>query len=92
MRADLASLRIAAGGIVERRFAKNYRGHPDPHHDPHAATGAVDFEECPRRVCKCEPCAVCGHAKHVSLHGPFFGEKPGSRPWGHRYVPRRGEK
>jgi hypothetical protein len=64
--------------------------HPDPHHDPMATDGAVDFSECPTRVCHCERCAVCGEVKHCSLHGPVFGNPPGSKPWGHRFVSRRG--
>ena len=62
--------------------------HLDPNHDPNATEGAVDFEECPYRAnrCRCGLCAVCGHQKHTSVHGPFAGEAPGSKPWGHRFV------
>lgn len=49
--------------------------------------GAVDLEECPTRHCRCGPCAVCGHQKHTGIHGPYFGRPPGSRPWGHEFVP-----
>lgn len=55
--------------------------------------GAIDFDECPKRLghrgqsCHCGVCAVCGEAKHTAIHGPYDGQPPGSRPWGHRYRP-----
>lgn len=50
-------------------------------------TGAVDFAECGnRRCCRCDICAVCGFSKHKAIHGPFMGEPPGSKPYGHRFV------
>lgn len=54
--------------------------------------GAVDFAECPvwRRGCHCGRCAVCGYPKHAGVHGPVLGAKPGSRPWGHEFVPTKG--
>ncbi len=68
--------------------------HPDPFHDPRASEGAVDLTECQLRntgrwkSCKCEFCARCGQRKHVAVHGPFYGEPPGSKPWGHKFVDR----
>lgn len=53
-------------------------------------TGAVDFKECPQygSSCRCEPkCAVCGFGKHMAVHGPHYGEPPGSKPWGHEFKP-----
>lgn len=64
-----------------------------------ARGGAVDLYECPRitrsgrrtQNCFCEPaCAVCRYGKHCALHGPEYGEPPGSRPWHHEYVPGEG--
>ena len=55
--------------------------------------GAVLHEDCPnwgrltRFICRCGPCARCGAPKHCALHGPFYDEPAGSRPWGHRYEP-----
>jgi hypothetical protein len=57
-------------------------------------SGAVDLESCPRRAyrtkrCFCgEICARCYEPKHMAIHGPFLGEKAGSVPFGHRFVPR----
>jgi hypothetical protein len=50
--------------------------------------GAVDFSECPfpPGKCKCGKCIKCGFHKHMSVHGPLYGEPPGSKPWGHTYV------
>jgi hypothetical protein len=58
-------------------------------------TGAVDYAECPHgggpktwwRGCHCGPCAICSHAKHTAIHGPLFGQPPGSKPYGHAFVP-----
>jgi hypothetical protein len=55
--------------------------------------GAVDESECrhvgPRwPYCLCGRCEVCGEHKHMAVHLPLFGQPPGSRPWGHRFVPR----
>ncbi len=57
--------------------------------------GAVDFSECPkwqkpnprRYKCKCGACAKCEFPKHSSVHGPAYGEPPGSQPWHHEYEP-----
>lgn len=55
--------------------------------------GAVDLDACRDRnprgdTCRCSPpCAVCGFRKHFAIHGPLAGEAPGSRPFGHEYVP-----
>lgn len=58
-------------------------------------SGAVDLGECQFRRyyranygCRCGKCAVCGYPKHSGIHGPVFGQPPGSEPWGHEYVPR----
>lgn len=55
--------------------------------------GAVDFSQCPGidgrtrwGRCPCGKCASCGHPKHSAVHGPFFGQPPGSEPWDHEYV------
>lgn len=59
-----------------------------------AGGGAVDLTECPSidrfnfGRCKCEPICVCGWRKHVAIHGPFFGQPPGSKPYGHEYKPK----
>jgi hypothetical protein len=52
---------------------------------------AVDLTECPNypRACRCKPfCEVCGNRKHVSLHGPIYGEPAGTKPYDHEYTPR----
>lgn len=51
--------------------------------------GAVDYAECPQggHGCRCGRCSVCGHPKHMAVHGPCWGEEPGSRPYDHEYVP-----
>jgi hypothetical protein len=54
-------------------------------------SGAVDFNECIRdswERCQCGRCMRCGFPKHSGVHGPVNFEPPGSRPWGHEYVPR----
>lgn len=61
-------------------------------------SGAIDFNECPylqraklrarSGTCRCERCAVCGHHKHTGIHGPRYGEPPGSEPWGHEFQPK----
>lgn len=61
--------------------------------------GAVDTSACKRLtrtgrlpgigggLCYCQPaCAVCGQGIHAVVHGPEYGEGPGSRPWHHEYV------
>ncbi len=52
--------------------------------------GATDRSECPNRrgTCNCQPkCTVCGWGKHVALHLPQFGGKPGGKPYAHRFIP-----
>lgn len=53
--------------------------------------GAVDFDECPYPAgrCKCEKCGRCGFWKHMSVHGPCYGQPAGSRPWDHEFSPVR---
>lgn len=54
------------------------------------ATGAVDLDACPtrgrRRLCRCGACLKCGFPKHTAVHGPVYGQPPGSKPWGHEFV------
>lgn len=53
-------------------------------------SGAVDLDACETRRgqnCHCGTCAVCGYAMHMSIHGPLFGQPPGSKPFGHEFVP-----
>ena len=52
--------------------------------------GAVDLSECPTGAgnrCRCDRCRVCGYRKHMAVHGPMYGEPPGSKPWDHEFVP-----
>ncbi len=55
--------------------------------------GAVDLTACPawgkikRYHCRCGKCKVCGNHKHTAVHGPSQGQPPGSKPWGHQFVP-----
>jgi len=56
-------------------------------------SGAVDLTECPKfkgysRSCNCGKCAVCGYSKHMAVHGPSYGQPPGSKPWHHEFVPK----
>jgi hypothetical protein len=32
-------------------------------------------------VCRCGPCAVCGHGPHMGIHLPTAN----GQPWGHAY-------
>jgi len=66
-----------------------------PAFGPPASPGAVDVDACPRAghrrgagiPCRCGLCLVCGFPKHSAVHGPAWGEPPGSRPWGHEFRP-----
>jgi len=54
-------------------------------------SGATNWHACLTRTtggtCRCQPrCAVCGFGEHSAVHGPVFGQPPGSTPWGHAYV------
>jgi hypothetical protein len=55
--------------------------------------GAIDFNECPEggitgwKKCQCGTCAVCGWPKHCALHGPLYGQPPGSKPYDHEFIP-----
>lgn len=53
--------------------------------------GAVDLKSCPSYPpkCKCGACTICGFKKHMAIHGPSYGQPPGSRPYGHEYSPPR---
>ena len=57
-------------------------------------SGAVDLDKCPylRNHCKCGYCTVCGFPKHTAIHGAFYGEAPGSEPFGHEFVLRTKEE
>lgn len=50
-------------------------------------SGAVDLSECPyKHACACRPrCRKCGYGKHAAVHGPVFGQPPGSKPYDHEY-------
>jgi len=60
-------------------------------------SGASDFYKCPNRwtnsngsagLCRCIPkCEICGYGEHDGVHGPYYGEPPGSKPYGHKYKP-----
>jgi hypothetical protein len=50
-------------------------------------TGAVDFDACPSRRCYCGKCKVCGFPMHSAVHGPVLGQPPGSKPFGHEFMP-----
>ena len=55
--------------------------------------GAIDLDACTTRqgpwgpsLCRCLPkCAVCRWGPHSGVHGPLYGQPPGSRPAGHEY-------
>ncbi len=58
-----------------------------------AGAGAVDLDACTTRrktICHCQKCAVCGWGKHMAIHGPLYGQPPGSKPWGHEFKPKVG--
>lgn len=60
-------------------------------------SGAIDLDACTTRrkngLCRCEPkCKECDFGPHVAIHGPFRGQPPGSKPYGHEYVPNQGEE
>lgn len=60
-------------------------------------SGAIDGDLCTTRIrngqCRCKPkCAVCGKGPHSAIHGPVYGQPPGSKPWGHEYVPKEAEE
>jgi hypothetical protein len=62
---------------------------------PNLTAGATDYTACPTRrnrsMCHCQPrCAICGWGKHDAIHGPKYGEPPGSEPWGHAFAPSCG--
>lgn len=56
------------------------------------ARGAIDYEACPTRDryrrCNCAKCAKCGYAKHMGIHGPLYGKAPGTKAYGHNFIPR----
>lgn len=59
---------------------------------PGNVSGAIDLTECPewgsRFNCACEKCAHCGFRKHMAVHGPTYGQPPGSKPYDHEFVPQ----
>lgn len=85
-RARAALFDVGAEAIVIPTMASNHPPvTPSPAGGP--VRGAVDFRECPRRRCRCGTCAVCGYQKHTGIHGPIHDQPPGSKPWGHEYIP-----
>lgn len=52
--------------------------------------GALDIDICPTRrrgeCCCAEVCSRCGWRIHASVHGPLYGRKAGSKPYGHKFV------
>ena len=77
-----------------RLVGKRRRGRPNV---ATSVVGAVDLNErCDTASmistrCQCEPgCATCGYGKHQSVHGPEYGQPPGSRPWHHEFVAGEG--
>lgn len=55
-----------------------------------AEAGAVDLDACPTRDrlhrCRCKlRCQWCGFRKHTAVHGPVFGQLPGSKPYDHQF-------
>ena len=64
-------------------------------HTPKPQLGAIDISYCPTKretPCRCGPCEACGFGPHMAIHGPVFGQPPGSRPWGHMYQAREPEE
>ena len=64
-----------------------------PQDDLTAAERAVDMSQCPSHQygrlynrCACGRCKVCGFQKHMAVHGPFYGQPPGSQPYDHEFV------
>lgn len=58
-------------------------------------TGALNADDCPTGAgnrCRCEPCAICGYHKHMSVHLGYWYppryDKLSKRPYGHRFVGR----
>ena len=62
---------------------------------------AVNLDECPylnrkltyrktkvmnRGTCRCGACKICGFPKHSAVHGPVYGQPPGTKPWDHEFV------
>ena len=57
---------------------------------PKPLVGAIDVDNCPSKrrpggTCRCGPCAECGWGPHMAIHGPKYGQLPGTEPWGHLY-------
>ena len=63
----------------------------DSQEKPSGSNGAIDVFACPYRArghknCLCLPkCAACGFGPHSAVHGPVYGERPGSKPYDHEY-------
>ncbi len=54
---------------------------------------SIDVKECPNggySACRCERCAICGHRKHMNIHGAGF---PEGRPpsYGHKFIQKEGK-
>ena len=58
-------------------------------------SGAVDLKECPNKPGRCAcgvVCGICGYRKHMAIHAPPLGGRPGGKPYGHAYEPKRGTR
>jgi len=55
-------------------------------------SGATDTDACTNKRyynCQCYPkCVICGNGEHSAIHGPFYGQPPGSKPYEHEFQPR----
>jgi hypothetical protein len=67
--------------------------HPTPATGEQATGGAIDIETCVTRTrtgsCRCLPKCICGYGPHSALHGPFYGQQPGTKPYDHEYQARK---
>jgi hypothetical protein len=55
------------------------------------SSGAVALDSCWLRWCQHGKCARCNYPMHSAIHGPLWGQPAGSKPYGHRFVPRAAE-
>jgi len=58
---------------------------PQEYWDRNETEGAVDLSECLYRSCRCGACSLCGAQKHTAIHGPYYRQPPGSKPYGHKF-------
>jgi hypothetical protein len=52
--------------------------------------GAINLSACPRPIrggnCGCRVrCLSCGERPHTAVHGPYYGQPPGSKPYDHEF-------